>query len=334
MLFELPTSKEDKKGLESVKVSSLADAEWTEKDFENLLANNITNLIREDYLMPIFQERRRQEEPDILALDKDGTLYIFELKRTKSEPAHLLQVMRYGQRFGVFDYKQLDKKYQLYEEDSKNTLQRAHKEYFGLEKELLENDFNKNQRFIVVTNGIDIGTLRSIIYWKEKGLPIEPLIYHIYKVGNKYLLDFNPFGGQKEEYEIVETRNHIVNTNVTHRSEVYLDMLNENKASAYGNRKSAVDSILKRDRVFLYHTGVGICAVGRATSDVMTTDDDEHFIKCSFRKKINPVSNSDKALHPWEINETLGSNWSFRQTRFSIPDEEADKIETMFKEKK
>jgi len=72
VLFELRT--DDEKNIEPIRTSSLADAGWQEKDLENVLADHITRLIREEYLMIISQERPLQEEPDILALDKDGTL--------------------------------------------------------------------------------------------------------------------------------------------------------------------------------------------------------------------------------------------------------------------
>ena len=325
MLFELPTSKKER-ALESIKVSSLADAGWDEKDLENLLAENITTLIREEYLMVISQERPMQEEPDILALDKEGTLHIFELKRTQSEPEHLLQVMRYGQRFGVYDYERLNNKFTSFEKIGEKTLQEAHKEYFNLEERLHKKEFNKKQKFVVVTNGIDVDTLRSIKYWEEKGLPIEPLIYRIYKIEKTFLMDFNPYSGQKDEFEITETSNHIVNTNVTAQPKVYLEMLRENKASAYGRRKHAVDSIQKKDRVFLYHTGIGICAVGRVTSDEVkeTRDGEERYVTCDFTgKKVNPVKYPDKTLKAWQINEKLGTNWSFRGTIIStLSDEE------------
>ncbi len=317
--------------LEAIKISSLADAGWTEKDLENLLAGNLTSLIREDYLMVISQERPMQEEPDILALDNEGVLYIFELKRKKSEPEHLLQVMRYGQRFGIYDYDRLNDKYEKFEKASKRGLQHAHREYFTLDEEISKKDFNRKQKFIVVTNGIDVRTLRSIKYWQDKGLPIEPLIYKLYRVGDRFLLDFNPYSGQKDGYDMAETSNHVVNTNITYRPKVYLDMLDNNKASAYGSRKHAIDSIEKNDRVFLYHTGIGICAVGRVTSEeVKENEDDERYVECSFRRKINPTKNPEKALSAREINKELGTNWFFRQTRFSISDEEADTIEKLF----
>ena len=331
MLFQLPSSK-NKMTLEAIKISSLADAGWTEKNLENLLAENLTSLMREEYLMVISQERSMQEEPDILALDNEGVLYIFELKRTKSEPEHLLQVLRYGQRFGVYDYDRLDNKYKKFEKASKKDLLHSHREYFNLDETISKKDFNKKQKFVVVTNGIDVGTLRSIKYWRDKGLPIESLVYKLYKIGDIFLLDFNPYSGQKDEYDIAETNNHIVNTNVTYRPKVYLDMLNNNKASAYGSRKHAIDSIQKHDRVFLYHTGIGICAVGRVTSEEVkeNKEDDEIYVECAFKRKINPVEKPKKALSAREINDELGTNWSFRPTRFSISDEEANKLKKLF----
>ncbi len=87
MLFKLTKGKE--KRLDPIRTRSLKEAGWKEKDLENAMAENITSLIREEFLMIISQERPRQEEPDILALDKDGVLYIFELKRTKSDPENM-----------------------------------------------------------------------------------------------------------------------------------------------------------------------------------------------------------------------------------------------------
>jgi hypothetical protein len=333
MLFEL-TKLRNEKILKTVKEIDLQEAGWKEKDLEDLLAKNITSLIREEYLMPISQESPMKEEPDILALDKEGTLYIFELKRTQSEPEHLLQVLRYGQRFGVYNYNQLNKKYKKFEKGSRSDLKEAHEKYFNLEEKLNELKFNNKQKFIVVTNGIDVKTLRSIKYWQDQNLPLEPLIYRVYKVGGKILIDFNPYSGQKNEFEITETSNHVVNTNFTYNPRAYLDMISNNKASAYGGKKYAIDSIQKNDRIFLYHSGVGICAVGRVISDEVKEKKDEKYVECNFKKKIDPIKQEDKALSAREINETLGTKLSFRQTRFSLSNEEADKIEQMFMNKK
>ena len=70
MLYRL--SKEDN----TIELMPYADFESLakkEKDLENLLAENLGDLYIEDgQLMRIFQERARQEEPDLCALDKNG----------------------------------------------------------------------------------------------------------------------------------------------------------------------------------------------------------------------------------------------------------------------
>ena len=52
------------------------------------MAENLSDLYIEDgQLMRIFQERARQEEPDLCALDKNGNLVLFELYESAlSEP--------------------------------------------------------------------------------------------------------------------------------------------------------------------------------------------------------------------------------------------------------
>ena len=55
--------------------------------------------------MIIMQSRQWQEEPDLMAIDRDGHLYIFELKAWESQPENLLQVLRYGQIFKPSKYK-------------------------------------------------------------------------------------------------------------------------------------------------------------------------------------------------------------------------------------
>jgi hypothetical protein len=82
MLYYL--SATDKSALTDVRPSTLQQLGWDEKDLENLVSKHIDRVVREDQLLVIHQERRYQEEPDILAIDRAGVLHIFELKRWKS----------------------------------------------------------------------------------------------------------------------------------------------------------------------------------------------------------------------------------------------------------
>lgn len=104
--------------------------------------------------MPIFKERKFQEEADIMASDTNGNLYIFELKRWQAKEENLLQVLRYGQLFGNSSYEDLDNMYKNFTERNDVSLLKNHSDYFGLEKSLDENEFNKEQNFIMVTNWI------------------------------------------------------------------------------------------------------------------------------------------------------------------------------------
>src|SRR6202011_2111772 len=102
MLFRLQLKPEA--GLKEVPLSSLDQAGFKEKDLEDILAKRLELVLQEDQLLVISQERKWQEEADILALDESGTLYIFEIKRWQSDKSNLLQVIRYGQIFGHYDY--------------------------------------------------------------------------------------------------------------------------------------------------------------------------------------------------------------------------------------
>jgi len=79
-----------------------------EKDLENLIANNMFSVLFEDSgLMPIFQERQRQKEADIYALNREGELIIFELKRSCAKKDAVQQALRYAQDAGQWGYSKL-----------------------------------------------------------------------------------------------------------------------------------------------------------------------------------------------------------------------------------
>lgn len=61
-----------------MEIKTPSDFSLQEIDIENFLKSRLGEIVSEDQLMLIGQERRFQEEADLLALDKDGRLYIFE----------------------------------------------------------------------------------------------------------------------------------------------------------------------------------------------------------------------------------------------------------------
>lgn len=147
MLYKLNQFR-NKEKYTKVKRVTLADIGWKEKDLENLISKNIQDFISSNDLMPIFTERVRQEEPDILALDGNGDLYIFELKRWSGKQENLLQVLRYGQLFGKSTYEELNSLYIKYQHNPEAKLLDDHSLYFGKSQNDLigEEDFNKKRK--------------------------------------------------------------------------------------------------------------------------------------------------------------------------------------------
>jgi len=339
MLYRL-TTRDGTKSVEEIELSQLASAGWTEKDFENILSTRIDLVVRESQLMVIAQERHWQEEADILALDEHGTLYIFELKRDAGSQSTLLQVIRYGQIFGRYDYEGLEYLFHKYRNIAAS-LQEEHRLYFDLNEPLPRPQFNQKQRFIVVTAGTDRDALDAVEYWNKKGLPISALTYHVYRVAGENLIEFHSYGPGLTEYRGLISGCFVVNTCCTYFPNAYLDMLRIGKAAAYGDRASAVDKIKPGDRVYLYHNGAGIIAAGKAkdkarTGNYRTEGNDvtvEHYVVLDLVYAVAEKSIWAQAVRASEINRTLGTSRRFRNTVFSISKAEAGKIDALIAER-
>lgn len=321
-----------------MEIRTPADFDLKEQDIENFFKSRLGEIVSEDQLMLIGQERKGQEEADLLALDKDGILYIFELKRWQSNPENILQVMRYGQIFGRYTYEELE---DLARRQQKldGVLKEKHKEYFDLNKELLDSDFNKDQVFVLVTNGLDKDTISAVNLWSQKGVRIECSPYRIYDINGEPYIQFDTYNPDDEVIPEENTHFFIVNTNKTYMPDAWKDMLKIGKASAYYSRKNSVCRILKDSYVYLYHTGVGVIASGIATSDYKVTDyegdeNEEFFIPLKFRWALSDECQWDvKTPKSWEINEKCNSSHKFRQTVFAITQDMADAIDSIAKEK-
>ncbi len=342
MLFVWRDPGKETSDVEKLSEVSLADSGLHEKDLENLISKRIEQLVRTDQLMVIMQERSRKEEPDILAINESGTLFIFELKRWEGRSENILQVLRYGQKFGRYEYDRLNWYYQSCRRarQPEVTLKEAHKDYFGLSECLKKTSFNSSQQFVVVTNGLDYDTWDAIAYWKTKGLKISPLIYRLYLLSDKLYIDFDPYGPVPDAPKDPEGGLYVVNTNLTYDRDAYKEMVSERKGAAYYDRKYAIQNIRAGDAVCLYHVGVGVIGIGKAETDYRTKDIDsdvkaEYYIPIDFEYLVDITKENwtESAVHAWEINEHFGTSYRFRQTVFQLPFEFAEFIRDEFKKK-
>lgn len=328
MLYKWDSAGTSSSDIEKVKEVTLASSGLKEKDLENIIAKKIDELVRTDQLMVIMQERSRQEEPDILAIDESGLLYIFELKRWEGRSENLLQVLRYGQKFGRYGYEKLNWFYQKYTHSSKSgtDLKTAHKEFFELDVCLEKIEFNKQQQFVVVTNGLDYDTWDAIAYWKDKGLRILPLIYRVFKVSGELYIDFDPYGPIPDAPKEIESGLFVVNTNKSYMPNAYKDMVNNREASAFYGKKYTIKKVSAGKPVCLYHSGVGIIGIGKVKTDFLIRDvagskDEEYYIPIDFEYLIDVTASKwqEKAVKAWEINSNFSSSHRFRQTVFQLP---------------
>jgi len=324
MLFKLDNKNKD---YSKVKRVNLSDIGWKEIDLQELLSKHIQDLISSNELMTIFNERVRQEEPDILALDKNGDLYIFELKRWGSTQENLLQVLRYGQIFGNSNYDELNELYKKYTNDKASNLNEIHQQYFNLSQDaqLKEEEFNREQKFLIVTNGLDLKTIEAIIYWKKAGLNIDAIIYWVFEVNGEHFIEFNMYS-PLEGFLEYESNSYILNTNFSNNQSHTNEMLAEHKASAYyPGWREKIKKLQKGDTVFLYKNGSGIIAYGTASGKLETKDCDgqkdyEYYMKLDeFKQLKTPLAPSDMKIIACQ-------GFTFRQTMYSISEECREKL--------
>lgn len=290
-----------------------------ERDLQDVLFRSLDRLLPDDELMLVMQSRRWQEEPDLLALDADGTLYIFELKAWEAESKNLLQVLRYGQIFGQYDYAKLARLYEKTPE-SNQALIEAHSAKFDVS--LGEQEFNAKQVFVVMTNGLDVKTREAVRYWRSHGLDVRTWIYRVYRGDQgEMLLDLLPFRVEDDPYEDIAEGYYIFNTNFKNNPRDDQDMLEGRKAAAFFDPwKYKVERLSRGDTVFLYRTGTGIVAMGQASGEVQKRayhddgrhEDQEYYTRLrNFRLVEPPVPAA-------EVKEVSGTNHSFRGTMFGI----------------
>jgi hypothetical protein len=262
-----------------------------------------------------------------MAVDKDGNLYIFELKAWESHSSNLLQVLRYGQMYGSSHYSDLDAWYQRVSGQAQS-LKAAHRAKFDVG--LREEDFNRKQVFVVMTNGLDYRTREAIQYWRTSGLEVRPWVYRVYRGnGDELLLEISAFRVHDNPYEDLAEGYYILNTNIRNSQEDHEDMLRNAKAAAYFDPwKFKIQRLAKGDMIFLYQSGSGIVALGEANGRLQRAayhgnpehTDEEYFMKLQrFQRVSTPLTAA-------EIKKLTGVNHVFMSTMFGLDAESGKAI--------
>ena len=311
------------KSAERIPTQRLREFKLDELGLQEVLYGSLDRLIPDDELLTIMRSRKWQEEPDLMALDRDGRLYIFELKAWEARSENLLQVLRYGQIFGPIGYEALDDLFRKFD-SSGRSLADAHAASFDVK--LPTEGYNLEQRFVVMTNGMDHRTREAVRYWRQRKLDMRPWIYRAYRdADGGMLLEISPFAVEDNPYEDVAQGFYFLNTNIRNSQQDHEDMLQNKKAAAYFSpNKQRVERLAKGDVIFLYQSGVGLVAMGTVANAKVEKrayhNNPQHAEEEYFRSLTN-FKRLGKPLSPAKIKNVTGINHRFMGTIFAVDGE-------------
>jgi hypothetical protein len=283
----------------------------------------LETLYEGDPLLPFFQERSLQSEADIYALDRDGNLVVFELKRAGAGRGALEQLFRYVEVASSWDYFTLNRKFHEYREKRRGEtveLGEAHRQAFGLVNPVEEDEFNRRQRMCVVANSAEQGLVHAVSYWRDRGLDIDFLPYRVYEINGERYFEFfsKPFDPHPNP---AFAKGVLFDTNASYdvpgEAPWVQRMITKRRVSAYGDIKGVVDYLHRGDTIFYYQKGYGIIAAARITGPTPREfgPDEERYWDVQFLTATPQAFTPPyTAFTAPEIREVLGLNFFWAKT--------------------
>lgn len=286
-----------------------------EKELEDLMAQNLWDVLFEgDNLMLIFQERPWQPEADIYALNEQGDLVIFELKRAHANAGAVHQALRYCEQAGRWRYDELERRLWKYPPNDTPSLQEEHQLAFHLEHPLDKSKFNTTQHLIIVGSAGDSELAKNVDYWKSKGLSLDFIPYRIYNIAGEDYFEFFSLPYDRHSNPAL-LKGVIFDTNLSYNSESIWYMCEGNRVAAFDGIKGIVHSLNKKDIVFLYHKGKGIIAAGEVNSDVKEDkDEDALYRDLKWLTRVPEKGQPLKSMSATEIEQAMGFRFWWAKT--------------------
>jgi len=284
------------------------------KDLENLVADNLLEVLFENELMPIFQDRSRKAEADIYALNRKGDLVIFDQRRIGAGADAVHQGLQFCEKAAHWSFDSLQKLLAKYSGTEDIDLQEEHQSNFDLERPLDQSAFNTVQRLIVVGSAGDDELIRNIDYWKSKGLPLEFIPYRIYTIGSDHYFEFFSIPYDRHMNPAV-FKGVIFDTCRKLYPESLWYMCDNNRVAAFGDQQQIIHCLNRNDVVFLYHKYEGIVAAGRVKSDVKSDPD----VRGALYRDLEwltqkPTREAYRAMSSTVIKNILGHNFFWAKT--------------------
>jgi hypothetical protein len=315
MLYKLLMTNSAFGDLEPLPFLNFSDLGKLEKDLEIILAKHLLDVLFEDAaLMPIFQERAMQAEADLYALNRDGDLIIFELKRGFAGADAMLQALRYGQDAGQWTFNNLEEQYKTYDPINTVSLAEAHKEAFNLERPLLPSEFNRRQHFVIVGNAANDALINAVDYWKRQDLSVDFLPYRVYNIANQYYFEF--FALPYDRHQNPSTiKGVLFDTNRSYDEDSIWEMMERSRVAAYGDIKYVVESLKPRDIVFFSHKWTGIVAAAEVLGQVKDEGPDEKYRDVRFLTPIPKRAQGIVKYMPFsQVSQVTGKSFFWART--------------------
>jgi len=146
-----------------------------ERDFEDLLEQDAALLLGERIFVISRQTTiGTSQKLDLLALDSQGNCVVIELKRGTASRTAIAQILEYAASASKFSYGDLERLTQRwFREQGREftSLLVLHSEFFGYELGgIQESAFNRKQRLVLVSEGIDARVLEVAEYLRSIGI--------------------------------------------------------------------------------------------------------------------------------------------------------------------
>ena len=304
--------------LEPVAFVDFSQHNKLEKHLEDLLASYLAILFEGMPLMPFHQERRRQPEADIYALNEDGDIVVFELKVSTASGMAMDQLFRYVQEAGQWSYAEIARHYRTYpgSDLGETDLARAHQKAFELPAPLSDYQFNSRQHMIVVGSAADDSLIRAVEFWRRKGLSIDFMPYRVYDIAGRQYFEFfsKPYDVHTNPGCI---KGVIFDTNRSFDETAAQQMIEKKRIAAYGDRREAVRSLSHGDLVFYSHGGVGIIAAAKVAGKRIQKDGDREWywdveFLTEVPKRFDPFP---RAMSFQQVRQVTGKGFYWARTQ-------------------
>ncbi|MCH8822749.1 MAG: hypothetical protein IH984_04500 [Planctomycetes bacterium] len=302
---------------------SAADLRVKEKQIEKWITLNPSLLFTDaGSVMVIAQELSGELLADLLAVDSQGNLIIIEIKRHWSDRKTAGQILDYAARLSKWDYEAFNNRWKLHKGEQAGDLLKSFRNFVE-NPSFSEEDFLKTKRLFILASHADEGLKRIIIWLRDEyNVPIDFVPFTFFEDGDDVFLHMDKIDVQPIPKTIKFDGDWFFNTNETHSTGAWKNMIERGVIAAYGygeaTTKMKMDMPATGNRVFVYVNRKGIIAAGNITEEISEqglgmfnkdTNGDEYHRAVDWITKV-PV---EKAISSAEVSK-LGYNMPVRCT--------------------